>query len=192
MSRQQILVDYENLSYILRTIEDEHSSVCDTEAYRYMRAQLKANKENSFLKKLRAIIKADPTPANVQRWYQMHARTGYAHLHRGVDRETFEYYCRANTFRRWKGVDMDPLFIEYKSEHELDAIGTTLLKLIDEMDRQVREKSASNRTSRVFGDVRRMQNKERGDSVPEAGIARPSSEQISSEGVADVILQIVP
>src|SRR5690242_5582769 len=72
LSRQQILVDYENLSYILRTIEDEHSSVCDTEAYRYMRAQLKANKENSFLKKLRAIIKADPTPANVQRWYQMH------------------------------------------------------------------------------------------------------------------------
>ena len=192
MSRQQILVDYENLSYILRTIEDEHSSVCDTEAYRYMRAQLKANKENSFLKKLRAIIKADPTPANIQRWYQMHARTGYAHLHRGVDRETLEYHCRANTFRRWKGVDMDPLFIEYKSEHELDAIGTTLLKLIDEMDRQVREKSASNRTSRVFGDVRRVREEQRSDTVPEACLPRTDSEQISAERVGDVIPQTVP
>lgn len=153
-TRQTIQVDYENLRAILVAVEQENSSVVNTDAYQFMRKKLKSERENDFLKQIRRIIKNDPTIQNIYRWYDMQARTGYR------VRMTFQndkYTCVMNTFRKWRGVDMDPIFVEYSSNWEMATLGTTLIKLVEEMNRQVREKGKNDpRNADVLSAVRQM------------------------------------
>jgi hypothetical protein len=106
-----------------------------------MLKQLKYARESPFLKRIRQLIKADPTVENIIRWYQMHARTGYGQNYFAFDTSKQEIIIRFNTFRTWKGITMKPKFIEYKSRFETDAYGTALLKLVDEMDNQITERN---------------------------------------------------